>query len=140
MFRLTLAAAAVTLVATASLVPQAHAATGHAAHFIARWDTDHDGTLDVAEINKAGDVAFSRLDTDHDGTLDKQELGNRVTPAEFAAADTDHDGTLDKAEYLSVVDKLFNNVNHDNDGTISAAELQTSAGHQLVRLVSAHRH
>ena len=136
MFRLTLAAATVALVATAALAPQAHAVT--ASHFISRWDTDHDGTLDMAEINRAADAAFTRLDVDHDGTLSQQELGSRVTPAEFAAADTDHDGTLDKTEYLSIVDKSFQAVNKDSDGTVDAAELRTPAGRQLVRLLTAH--
>jgi hypothetical protein len=78
--------------AAASLAPQAHADL--TSDFVAKWDPDHDGTLDIAEVNKAADAAF-----DHDGTLDRKELGIRVTPDEFAAADADHEGTRDKAEY-----------------------------------------
>jgi Ca2+-binding EF-hand superfamily protein len=102
---------------------------------IAAWDSDHDGTLDQAEINKAAAAEFDRLDVDHDGTLDMKELGHRVTRAEFRAADKDNDGTLDQSEYLSIVTKRFHAANRDNDTTIEAAELQTPAGHRLLELL-----
>src|SRR5215469_14591752 len=74
---------------------------------IAMWDSDHDGTLAQAEINKAAAAGFAKLDVDHDGTLDGKELGPRVTQAEFLAADKDKDGTLDQSEYQSIVAERF---------------------------------
>jgi hypothetical protein len=133
MLRLGLVAVAVTLVATASLVPPARA--DRVSDFIANWDPDHDRTLDLAEINKAADGEFDKLDVDHDGSLSRKELGNRVTKAEFAAADADHDGTLDKAEYESIVAKRFQAANPDKDTTIDVGELKTSAGRRLLRLL-----
>jgi Ca2+-binding EF-hand superfamily protein len=106
-----------------------------AAAFIKKWDTDHDGTLDLNEIYKAADVEFDRLDTDHDGTLDLKELRGRVTKAEFDAADSDHDGTLDKAEYRTLVQSRFNAANPDNDGTVDRKELESKAGQRLVQLL-----
>ncbi|SRR6266478_4716999 len=62
---------------------------------IRMFDTDNDGTLDLAEVKKAASALFAKLDRDHDGTLDKRELAGRLSAKELAAADPDHDGTLD---------------------------------------------
>jgi Ca2+-binding EF-hand superfamily protein len=64
------------------------------------FDTDNDGTLDLAEVKKAASDLFARLDRDHDGTLEKRELAGRLSARELAAADPDHDGTLTAEEYL----------------------------------------
>ncbi len=45
---------------------------------IRMFDTDNDGTLDLAEVKKAASALFARLDRDHDGTLDKRELAGRL--------------------------------------------------------------
>jgi hypothetical protein len=34
------------------------------------FDTDYDGTLDLAEVKKAASALFTKLDRDRDGTLD----------------------------------------------------------------------
>lgn len=133
MFRRAFIATAVTLAAVAPFALQARADT--ASEFIAKWDPDHDKTLDLAEINKAANEAFDRLDVDHEGTLDRKELGDRVTTAEFAAADKDHDGTLDKTEYETIVARRFQATNKDNDHTIDVAELKTTAGKHLLQLL-----
>jgi EF hand len=124
---------AVALIATAPLVPEARADSATAV--IAMWDPDHDGTLDLAEINKAAAAEFDKLDLDHDGTLDMNELGRRVTKAEFVAADKDKDGTLDKTEYEAIVAQRFHAANPDNDTTIDAKELRTRAGRRLTALL-----
>jgi Ca2+-binding EF-hand superfamily protein len=133
MLRAGLVAVTVIFVATASLAPPARADS--VSDFIAKWDPDHDRTLDLAEVNKAADAEFDKLDVDHDGSLSRKELGNRVTKAEFTAADVDHDGTLDKAEYQSIVAKRFQAANPGNDSTIDVAELKTTAGRRLLRLL-----
>ena len=102
---------------------------------IQMFDTDNDGTLDLAEVKKAASALFARLDRDHDGTLDKRELAGRLTPKELAAADPDHDGTLTAHEYLAVVEQRFNAANPDKDGTLDAKELNTSAGRALLLLL-----
>jgi hypothetical protein len=133
MLRLRLIASAVMLIATASVSHQARA--DKVSDFIARWDPDHDKTLDVSEINKAADAQFDSLDADHDGTLSRKELGGRVTKAEFAAADADHDGTLTKDEYETIVARRFKAANPDHDTTIDVAELKTRAGRHLLQLL-----
>ena len=107
---------------------------GSSINIIGAWDSDHDGTLDLSEINKAAEAEFDKLDVDHDGTLDMKELGRRVTKAEFRAADKDKDGTLDKTEYISIVAERFHAANRDHDTTIEAKELHTAAGRRLEAL------
>ena len=102
---------------------------------IRMFDTDNDGTLDLAEVKKAASALFAKLDRDHDGTLDKRELAGRLRAKELAAADTDRDGTLTADEYLAVVEQRFNAANPDKDGTLDAKELNTSAGRALLRLM-----
>lgn len=102
---------------------------------IKMFDTDADGTLDLAEARKAASALFAKLDPDHDGTLDKRELAGRLSARELAAADPDHDGTLTLDEYLAIVEKRFNAANRDGDGTLDAKELRTSAGRALLRLL-----
>jgi hypothetical protein len=102
---------------------------------VAKFDTDNDGTVDLAEAKKAASDLFDRLDTDKDGTLDIKELQGRLSRKDFAAADPDKDKTLSKDEYLALVEKRFKAADPDNDGTVSAAEFRTSSGRALARLL-----
>ena len=102
---------------------------------IGMFDTDNDGTIDLAEAKKAASAAFDKLERDHDGTLDKRELAGRLTAKELGAADPDHDGTLTKDEYLAVVERRFKAADGDNDGTVSAAEFRTRSGRALLQLM-----
>jgi Ca2+-binding EF-hand superfamily protein len=102
---------------------------------VALFDTDNDGTVDLAEAKKAAGALFDKFDKDKDGTLDIKELQGRLSRKDFAAADPDNDKTLTKDEYLAVVAQRFKAADPDNDGTVSAAEFQTDAGRALVRLL-----
>jgi Ca2+-binding EF-hand superfamily protein len=106
-----------------------------ATHAVATWDSDHDATLGLNEVNKAAEAQFDKLDGDHDGTLDRKEVGRRVSRAEFRRADKDKDGTLDKAEYESIVAARFHAANRDHDDTLDAKELRTAAGRRLLELL-----
>jgi hypothetical protein len=99
------------------------------------FDTDKDGTIDLAEAKKAAGGLFDKLDTDKDGTLDIKELQGRLSRSDFTAADPDNDKTLSKDEYLAVVEKRFKAADPDNDGTVSASELRSPAGRALARLL-----
>jgi Ca2+-binding EF-hand superfamily protein len=98
-------------------------------------DTDHDGTVDLAEAKAAASALFDRLERDKDGTLDKRELFRRLSPEELAAADPDQDATLSKDEYLALVERRFNAADPDHDGTLDAKELNSDAGRALLRLL-----
>jgi Ca2+-binding EF-hand superfamily protein len=99
------------------------------------FDSDNDGTLDLAEVKKAASAMFAKLDPDRDGTLDARELRGRLSAKELAAADPDRDGTLTLDEYLAVVEQRFNAANPDKDGTLDAKELRSPAGRALLRLM-----
>jgi len=100
------------------------------------FDTDNDGTLDLAEVKKAASALFRKLDGDHDGTFDKRELRNRLSAREFEVADPDHDGTLTLDEYLAVVEMRFKTADPDADGTLDLKELKSPAGRNLLRLLN----
>jgi len=106
-----------------------------AVNAIKTFDTDNDGTLDLAEVKKAASALFAKLDRDHDGTLDARELRGRLTAKELAAADPDHDGTLTLDEYLAVVEQRFKAADPDKEGTIDAKELKSRAGRALSQLL-----
>ena len=77
---------------------------------IRAFDTDNDGTLDLAEVKKAASAQFSKLDRDHDGTLTQDE-------------------------YLAVVEQRFNAADPDKDGTLDRKELNSRAGQALLHLL-----
>jgi hypothetical protein len=92
------------------------------------WDTDNDGTLDLAEVKAAAEAKFTSLDPDGDGTLDaKEAAAAHISASSFADADKDKDGTIDKAEYLQLVSKRFKAADTD--------ELNTKAGAALMALL-----
>jgi Ca2+-binding EF-hand superfamily protein len=99
------------------------------------FDTDADGTLDLAEVKKASAALFARLDRDHDGTLDRSELAGRLTAKQLAAADPDHDGTLTLDEFQAVVEQRFHAADPDADGTVDANELNRPAGRVLLQVM-----
>ena len=124
-------------IATLSVASLPVLAAPRNANPVRMFDTDNDGTLDLAEVKKAASALFAKLDRDHDGTLDKRELAGRLSARELAAADPDpdHDGTLTADEYLAVVEQRFNAANPDKDGTLDAKELNTAAGRALLKLL-----
>jgi hypothetical protein len=133
-YKLTVTALMLGIVGAAATIAPAQAASSTAQ--LKTWDTDHDGTLDLAEAKKAAESKFDTLDTDHDGTLDSKEIAPaEVHKMSFSKADTDKDGTVDKSEYLALVETRFKAADTDNDGTVSDAELSTKAGQALARLL-----
>jgi hypothetical protein len=114
----------------------AQAAPDTSAAELKLWDTDRDGTLDLAEARNVAAAKFDSLDTDHDGTLSLPEMNStEIRKMSFSKADLDKDGTLDKSEYLALVDARFKAADTDHDGTISNAELSTKAGQALAHLL-----
>jgi Ca2+-binding EF-hand superfamily protein len=102
---------------------------------VGQFDTDGDGTVDLAEAKKAAADLFDKLDTDKDGTLTIRELGGRLRHKDLAVAKAGHDKTITKDQYLAVVEQRFKAADKDNDGTLSSWEFHTRAGRALVRLL-----
>jgi Ca2+-binding EF-hand superfamily protein len=125
----------VALVLAAAVAFSGPALAKDRANPIKMFDSDNDGTLDLAEVKKAAAAMFAKLDPDKDGTLDARELRGRLSAKELAAADPDRDGTLTLDEYLAVVEQRFNAANPDKDGTLDAKELRSPAGRALLRLM-----
>lgn len=120
--------------AGAMTLPAGEALAKKAAAAVAALDTDNDGTVDLAELNKSAEELFTRLETDNDGTIDRKEMQGRVTRKEFTAADPDNDGTLTKDEFLAMVAAMFKEADPDNDGTLDAAEFRSGKGKALLRV------
>jgi Ca2+-binding EF-hand superfamily protein len=99
------------------------------------FDSDHDGTIELAEAQAAAGKVFDGAETDKDGTVDAKELKGRLSKKDLKAADTDSDGTLDHKEYLALVEQRFKAADPDNDGTLDAKELKTPAGRSLLQLL-----
>jgi hypothetical protein len=134
--KLTVTALILGIAGAVTTIAPAQAASASSTAQLKAWDTDHDGTLDLAEAKKAAEAEFDSLDTDHDGTLDSKEIAAaQVHKMSFSKADLDKDGTLDKSEYLALVEARFKAADTDNDGTISDTELSTKAGQALARLL-----
>jgi Ca2+-binding EF-hand superfamily protein len=122
-------------VATAGLLGATPALAMTKKSVVDLFDTDHDGTVDLAEAKKTAAGLFDKLDTDKDGTLSLKELKGRLSRKDFASADPDKDKTLSKDEYLAVVEQRFKSADADNDGSVSAAEFHTPAGRALAKLL-----
>jgi Ca2+-binding EF-hand superfamily protein len=102
---------------------------------VAALDTDNDGTVDLAELNKSAEALFARLEKDNDGTIEPKELQGRLSKKEFKTADPDNDGTLSKDEFLAAVAALFKDADPDNDGTLDEKEFSSKQGKSLLRVV-----
>ncbi|ATQ70499.1 MULTISPECIES: EF-hand domain-containing protein [Methylosinus] len=102
---------------------------------IKTFDTDNDGTLDLAEVDKAAGATFDKLEKDSDKTLDQKEIGKRIGKKDFSAADPDEDGTITKDEYLAYAAALFKEADKDNEGTLDAKELKSKPGKALLQLM-----
>jgi hypothetical protein len=99
------------------------------------FDTDKDGTIDLAEAKAAASAVFDKLDKDSDQTVDAKEAKGHISKSEFTAGDPDSDKTLTKDEYLGIVETLFKSADADSDGTLSPKELKTKAGKSLLKLL-----
>ena len=99
------------------------------------YDADHDGTLDLAEMEAAAAAAFNRLNSDADRTLDYTEAKGSINKKAFMGGDPDNDGTLTKEEYLRLAEKLFNGADLNKDGVLDARELNSCAGRTLQKLL-----
>lgn len=110
----------------------------------AAMDTNHDGSLSLAELQAAQqrdlqraqaalraklDAEFKRLDTNHDGQLSLQEFEASVTvhanstPQQILQQfDTNHDGKVTAAEFKAPRLRQFDAADTNHDGVVTPAE------------------
>lgn len=99
------------------------------------FDSDNDGTINLAEAKAAGAKLFAVLDTDKDGTLDKKELKGRVSKKAFKKSNLDNDKTLDQKEFEALIEYRFKAANKDSDNTVDDKELSKKKGKKLLQLM-----
>ena len=115
---------------------KSHRAAGH----FSRADTNGDGKLSRAEVEKAMAHLlgkFDRIDTNKDGQLSRGELnawkkahrGERQAKAaeRFRHADTDGDGAISRAEaekHAPRLAKKFDQIDSNKDGKLTQDELR----------------
>lgn len=126
--------AAALLAAAAFITPASAAMTG--AEVVKSLDGDADGTLDMAEIIKAGVKTFQAINPDGDTTLESGETKGRLTEADWKRANTDGDKTLEMDEWLKILRARVKKADPDKDGTLDAKELDTKAGQAVVVMIT----
>lgn len=102
-------------------------------HLLDRFDADHDGLVQVAELPPLVRRRLGAADADHDGLITPEELhayGVERRAARFARADKNADGKLEPSEvgtarweYLKVAD-----ANADGQVTLDEIERAVSSG------------
>jgi Ca2+-binding EF-hand superfamily protein len=105
-------------------------------------DTNHDGSLDAAELRQAVQTGVQSLfltaDRNGDGQLDTSELNGAVVEvgragiqAAFQTADADKNGAVSRDEFdkaiLKPANVIFRLVDANNDGQLTKEELRTGA-------------
>lgn len=114
-------------------------------------DTNHDGSLSVAELQAEQNkelqevknqlqnklrAAFNQLDTNKDGQLSFQEFAASVpsvkaneTPAQvLQKLDTNHDGKVSAAEFRAPRLAAFDKVDLNHDGVVTQDEARRAQG------------
>lgn len=134
LLRLAIAAGLVAGMASINHASPALAEEGSCAA-LAGIDLDHDGSINLAEAQKAAAAVFDKIEHDKDATVDAKETEGRLSKKELDAADPDKDGTLTKDEYLALVAKRFSAADPDKEGTVDCKELTTAAGEELLKLI-----
>lgn len=128
--------AAAVLLAAGMMVQQAAAQTS-GADAVAKFDTDSDGTVDLAECKAAGAATFDRVDADKSATLDQDELGDRavIQLVEAPIRRMFFQTRPSKADYVGMIVKQFELADPDHEGKLDAQELETDDGRALVKLL-----
>ena len=114
---------------------------GHGGGMIARYDTDKDGKLSLAEYEAGRQTMFTRIDADGNGALSFAELDAAAAKADgpmaqmmqsriaaIKAGDTNGDQSISADEYKAVVDAEFKKLDANGDGFVTSDEMQAMMG------------
>jgi len=113
--------------------------TAPLAAWFAQADSNHDGSLALAEMQADADRFFGLLDTNHDGEIDPDEINHYeqvIAPMDRArygwfglpepvtAADTDFSRGISRSEFAKAAQVRFEALDVDHRGRLTLAALQ----------------
>lgn len=81
-------------------------------------DTNDNGSVNRTEYQVFMNDAFKKLDTNQDGSLRAADVGQLLTPDQFAAMDGDSDGRVSQAEFMNQVMADFAKADKSGDGQL----------------------
>ena len=81
-------------------------------------DTNDNGSVNRTEYQAFMSDAFKKLDTNGDGRLRAGEVGQLLTPAQFAATDRDGNGSVSQTEFMNQVMADFAKADRSGDGQL----------------------
>jgi Ca2+-binding EF-hand superfamily protein len=115
---------------------------GRGGGMLARYDTDHDGKISLAEYEAGRTMSFKRMDTDGNGSLSFAEIDAATAAAQqrggpmadmmkarndaLKAADANGDQSISADEFKAYVDAEFKTIDTDNDGYLTPDEMQAA--------------
>jgi len=108
-------------------------AGGGKGRFMKHFDTNNDGSVNMAEFNAAATERFKRMDGDADGILSKDEFRSYMRARKderkkkkFARMDTNNNGSVERDEYLAhkqaKAERKYARMDKDGNGSVSKEE------------------
>jgi Ca2+-binding EF-hand superfamily protein len=129
------------LVVAMTAVPVLAADSHGKGRFMAFFDTNNDGMVNMAEFTAAVEQRFKLTDTDANGFVSKEEfrayLGARKEERQkkkFARMDSNANGTVERSEYLAYqqarAERQFARIDKDGNGAVSKDEYESGRKHR----------
>jgi Ca2+-binding EF-hand superfamily protein len=99
---------------------------------LARFDTNHDGTITLAEMDAVLKADFNALDLDHDGQLNGSEIAAendrraQADPSATLLFDWKGSGFVDFTEFSAPMHTLFTQMDRNKDGVLTQREADSA--------------
>jgi len=99
---------------------------------LARFDTNHDGSVSLAEMDAVLRADFGSLDHNHDGALNGSEMAeendrrSQADPSATLLFDWKGSGFIDFDEFAAPMHTLFAQLDRNKDGVLSQREADSA--------------